>query len=79
MLVLIYTPISVRFLSGILAGGMFGAVSFAAGAGDLTGICWQSMNSEIKHEKVSKNGIQTCFFRYCSILLCEFTNTVFVI
>jgi hypothetical protein len=32
---------------------MFGAVNaFGAGAGDLTGIGWQSMNSQIKHEKV---------------------------
>lgn len=35
-------------------GGMFGAVNaFGAGAGDLTGICWKSMNSQIKHEKES--------------------------
>jgi hypothetical protein len=35
-------------------GGLFGAVNaFGAGAGDLTGVCWKSMNSEIKHEKVS--------------------------
>ncbi|VAH72993.1 unnamed protein product [Triticum turgidum subsp. durum] len=35
-------------------GGMFGAVNaFGAGAGDLTGIGWQSMNSQIKHEKES--------------------------
>ena len=54
VLVLIYTPIRFRFLSGILVGGMFGAVAFAAGAGDLTGVCWQSMNAEIKHEKGEK-------------------------
>uniref|UniRef100_A0ACD5VJS0 Uncharacterized protein n=1 Tax=Avena sativa TaxID=4498 RepID=A0ACD5VJS0_AVESA len=35
-------------------GGMFGAVNaFGAGAGDLTGICCQSMNSQIKNEKES--------------------------
>ncbi|CAM0879759.1 unnamed protein product [Alopecurus aequalis] len=35
-------------------GGMFGAVNaFGAGAGDLTGICWKSINSQIKHEQES--------------------------
>uniref|UniRef100_J3KWR7 DUF3730 domain-containing protein n=2 Tax=Oryza brachyantha TaxID=4533 RepID=J3KWR7_ORYBR len=35
-------------------GGMFGTVNaFGAGAGDLTDICWQPTNSQIKHEKES--------------------------
>uniref|UniRef100_A0A0E0JEK9 DUF3730 domain-containing protein n=1 Tax=Oryza punctata TaxID=4537 RepID=A0A0E0JEK9_ORYPU len=35
-------------------GGMLGTVNaFGAGSGDLTGICWQPTNSQIKHEKES--------------------------
>ncbi|PNT70012.1 hypothetical protein BRADI_2g04280v3 [Brachypodium distachyon] len=35
-------------------GGMFGAVNaFGAAAGDLTGMCWPSINPQINHEKES--------------------------